>query len=188
MSASAEAQEELENVEVFVGELALPPKDKKMVLAKSWDFGPSHTTAVAIHNLEKEGSFAVGKARLPPRRETVPHPGPNEAVVFKDFFSCGLRIPAVYFLRLVLVSFKLRLHHLTPNGILTLSKFCYACETYGSDLDLDTFCAYYELQCQPKRGRVDGVDVEYQYGSCAFMAKRSQKDGGLEISFAQKNK
>jgi hypothetical protein len=32
------------------------------------------------------------------------------------------------------------------------------------------------------------VEVEYQFASCAFMAKRSQKDGGLEISYAQKNK
>jgi hypothetical protein len=32
----------------------------------------------------------------------------------------------------VLETFKVQLHHLTPNGILTLSKFCYACETYGT--------------------------------------------------------
>lgn len=82
----------------------------------------------------------------------------------------------------------MQLHHLTPNGILTLSKFCYACETYGSPPDLDTFCAYYELQRQPKKTRVGGVELEYQFASCAIMAKRSQKEGGMEISFAQKNK
>ena len=32
------------------------------------------------------------------------------------------------------------------------------------------------------------MEVEYQFTSCAFMAKRAQKEGGLEISFAQKNK
>ena len=32
------------------------------------------------------------------------------------------------------------------------------------------------------------MEVEYQLASHAFMAKRTQKDGGLEISFAQKNK
>ena len=36
--------------------------------------------------------------------------------------------------------------------------------------------------------KVDGVEVEYQFTSCVFMAKRAQKEGGLEISFAQKNK
>ena len=99
------------------------------------------------------------------------------------FFACGLRIPPVYFLRLVLETFKVQLHHLTPNNILTLSKFCYACETYGAPPDLDKFCAYYELQRQLKKAKVDGVEVEYQFASCAFMAKRAQKDGGLEISF-----
>jgi hypothetical protein len=88
--------------------------------------------------------FFGGKGWVP-CGEIVPHPKPDEAVVFKDFFSCGLRFPAVYVLHLVVETFKVQLHHLTPNGILTLSKLCYACETYGAPLDLDTLCAYYEL-------------------------------------------
>jgi len=55
-------------------------------------------------------------------------------------------------------------------------------------LDLDIFCAYYELQRQPKRVEVGGVKLKSQFASYTFMAKRSQKDGGLEISFAPKNK
>ena len=69
-----------------------------------------------------------------------------------------------------------------------MSKFCYACETYGASPNLDTFCTYYELQHQPKKAKVEGVDVEYQFPSCAFMEKRGQKDGGLELSYAQKYK
>ena len=69
-----------------------------------------------------------------------------------------------------------------------MSKFCYACETYGASPNLDMFCAYYELQRQPKKVRVEGVEVEYQFASYTFMVKRGQKDGGLELSFAQKNK
>lgn len=102
--------------------------------------------------------------------------------------SCLRTSSPVYFLQLVLETFKVQLYHLTPNEILTLSKFCYACETYRSPPDLDTFCAFYELQRQPKKGKVDGVEVEYQFASCTFMVKRAQKEGGLEISFAQKNK
>jgi hypothetical protein len=56
---------------------------------------------------------------------------------------------------------------------LDLEKFCYACETYGAPPDLDMFCTFYELQRQPKRAKVSGVDVEYQFASCAFMAKRA---------------
>ena len=156
-------------------------------MAKSWDFGPSLMMEEAIKALEDEGCFLAGKGH-PPRGEIVPQPEVDEVVVFKDFFACGLRIPLVYFVRLVLKIFKVQLHHLTPNGVLTLSKFCYACETYDALPDLDTFCVYYELQRQPKKAKVGGVEVEYQFTSCAFMAKRAQKDGGLEISFAQKNK
>ena len=68
--------------------------------------------------------------------------------------------------------FDVQIHHLTPNGFLTLSKFCWACESYGVEPDLDTFCTYYELQRQPKK--VGDNEVIAQYGSCAFMAKRQQ--------------
>ena len=61
-------------------------------MAKSWDFGPSLMMEEVIKALEDEGCFPVGKCH-PPRGETVPQPEVNEAVVFKDFFSCGLRIP-----------------------------------------------------------------------------------------------
>ena len=114
-------------------------------MAKSWDFGPSLMTEEAIKALEDEGCFSAGKGH-PPRSETVPQPEVDEVVVFKDFFACGLRIPLVYFVRLVLKIFKVQLHHLTPNGVLTLSKICYACKTYGAPPDLDTFCAYYSLR------------------------------------------
>jgi hypothetical protein len=35
---------------------------------------------------------------------------------------------------LVLETFKVQLHHLTPNGILTQSKFYWVCESYGVPL------------------------------------------------------
>ena len=88
----------------------------------------------------------------------------------------------------MLEEFDVKIHHLTPNGFLTLSKFCYACETYGVAPDLDTFCAYYELQRQLKKAKVGGVEVEYQFASCTFMVKRGQKDGGLSYPSPKKNK
>ena len=57
---------------------------------------------------------------------------------------------------------------------------------------MDTFCAYYELQKQPKKKKEmrEGKEVEviYQYGSCTFMSKRNQGVDRLEISFCQKGK
>ena len=146
MSVSVEAQDGLEGIEASIGDLVpvSPAKKMKVQMAKSLDFGPSLMTEEAIKSLEEEGCFLEGKGRLP-CGEMVPWPEVDAAVVFKDFFACGLRIPPIYFLRLVLETFKVQLHHLMPNGILTLSKFCYACEMYGALPDLDTFCTYYEL-------------------------------------------
>ena len=92
-------------------------------MRKTCDFGPSQMTKEMIGKLAAQGCFPEGKGR-PSGGETVPRPEVNEAVVFKDFFVCGLRFPSVTFHRLVLGSFKVQLHHLTTNGILTLSKFC----------------------------------------------------------------
>jgi hypothetical protein len=118
----------------------------------------------------------------------VPSPGEGYAVVFKDYFSCGLRLPYIKFLRQVLEVFQVHIHHLTPNGFLTLSKFCWACESYGAEPNVDTFCAYYELQRQPKKVKVGGEELVAQYGSCAFMVKMQQGDHRLEISWCQKDK
>ena len=94
MSASAEAQDNLENIEAFIRDLvpASSRKKEKKLMAKSWDFGPSLMTEEAIKALEDEGCFPMGKGR-PSRRETISQLEVDEAVVSKDFFSCSFRIP-----------------------------------------------------------------------------------------------
>jgi hypothetical protein len=131
-----------------------------------------------IGELAVQGCFPEGKGR-PLGAEIVPCPELNEVVIFKDFFAYGLRFQSVTFLRQVLGSFKVQLHHLTPNGILMLSKFCWACELYGSKPDLAMFYAYYELQRQPKKVTIGKVVFEAQFGSCTSMVKRSQKEEGM---------
>ena len=138
-----------------------------------------------IEELRQLGCFGDAKVK-PPKGETIPKPKATDAVVFKDFFLCGLCFPAALFLRQVLEVFEVQLHHLTPNDIVTLSKFCWAYLSYGTEPNVGTFCKYYELQRQPKR--VGEGQLIAQYGSCAFMPKRNQKGEKLEISFAQKNK
>ena len=87
MSASAEAQDNLENIEASIGDLipVSPVKKARVQMAKSWDFGPSLMMGEAIKALEDEGCFPAGKGR-PPSGETVPQLEVDEAVVFKDFF------------------------------------------------------------------------------------------------------
>ena len=138
-----------------------------------------------IEELRQLGCFGDAKVKLL-EGETIPKPKATNAVFFRDFFLCGLRFSAMRFLHQVLEAFEVQLHHLTHNGIVTLSKFCWACLSYGMEPNVGTFYEYYELQCQPKRVGEDQLLA--QYGSCAFMPLRAQKGKKLEISFAQKNK
>ena len=69
------------------------------------------------------GSFGDAKVK-PLEGEMIPKPKAGDTVVFRDFFLCGLRFSAARFLHQVLEAFEVQLHHLTPNGIVTLSKFC----------------------------------------------------------------
>ena len=62
MSASTEAQDDLENIEASVGDLIpiSPVKKSKIQMAKYWNFGPSLMTKEAIKALEDEGCFPAG--------------------------------------------------------------------------------------------------------------------------------
>jgi hypothetical protein len=61
-------------------------------------------------------SFRRVRLSLRPVRTTLLSSG--------TYFACGLRLPSVKFLHEVLEEFDVQIHHLTPNGFLTLSKFC----------------------------------------------------------------
>ena len=127
MLASAEAielEEDLASVEASVGDPITAEEAEDMAsMGRTWDFGTSLMMKDMIKALEKEGYFGARKAK-PLQDETVPKPQAANAIVFCDFFAYGLRFPATRFLCHVLVAFEVQLHHLTPNGILTLSKFC----------------------------------------------------------------
>jgi hypothetical protein len=57
-----------------------------------------------ILELEKDGYVPQGRAQLS-QREMVPTPDKDYAVIFKDYFSCGLRLPSVRFLHELLEEF-----------------------------------------------------------------------------------
>jgi hypothetical protein len=179
-------EEEFEGLETFDDELCLEEFDA--MAGKTWYIGPSSVTEATLAEMREDGWFRAGRVVPPPDGETTPNPLEGYAVVFRDFFSCGLRFPYTSFLSEVLEAFHVQLHHLTPNAFLTLSKFCWACEFYGAVPNIDTFCAYFELQKQPKKVTVDGVELVAQYRSCTFMAKRFQGVDKLGLSFCQKEK
>ena len=153
MIVSVEAlglEEDLSIVEASVADLITAKEAGDMAgSSKTWDFGPSLMTKDMIEELWQLGCFGDAKVK-PLEGETITKPKATDVVVFRDFFLCGLRFPVARFLRQVLEAFKVQLHHLTPNGIVTLSKFYKACLSYGAEPNVGTFYEYYELQRQPK--------------------------------------
>ena len=60
------------------------------------------------------------------RDEVVPEPRDDEAIVFKSFFSAGLRFPLYEMIGEILKKFEIYLHQLTPNAIVRLSVYIWA--------------------------------------------------------------
>ena len=148
MIVSTEAlglEEDLSVVEASVADLITAKEAGDMAgSCRTWDFGPSLMTKDMIEELRQLGCFGDAKVK-PLEGETIPKSKAANAVVFRDFFLCGLRFPAACFVRQVLEAFEVQLHHLTPNGIVTLSKFYWAYLSYGVEPNISTFYEYYEL-------------------------------------------
>jgi hypothetical protein len=65
--------------------------------------------------------------RVPPRTEVELRPEDNEVVSFAHFHSFGFGVPVHPLLRWLLYYYGIRLHDLTPEGILHLSVFIMLC-------------------------------------------------------------
>ena len=188
VAAAQDLEETLSDVEASVGDL-ISAKEFDSMAGITFEFGESTVRPEDIADMVEVGFFKDGRAKAPPAGQTVPAPEEGYAVVFKDFFTCGLRMPPYHFLREVMETFNVELQQFSPNGILTLSKFAWACESYGAVPHIDTFCSYFELQRQPKKVKdAEGVECIAQFGSCAFMPRRTMLGARCEISFCQKGK
>jgi hypothetical protein len=74
-------------------------------------------TKKMVLELKKDGCIPQGRAKLP-QGDTVPEPGKDYAIIFKDYFSYGLHLPSVKFLCQVLEEFDVQIHHITPTDFL----------------------------------------------------------------------
>src|ERR1044072_1954751 len=77
--------------------------------------------------LVADGVGGEGDVRLP-GDESIPAPAPDERVCFQAFFPRGFALSLHPFVRGLLYSYRLQLHHLTPNGILHIACFITLCE------------------------------------------------------------
>jgi hypothetical protein len=89
---------------------------------RSYYFGPLTMIVSRIHEMTENNYFVKGMGHEP-GEGTVPEPNGDEAVVFEEFFTAGLRMPPHLVLADILLKFQVQIHQPTPNAIVQLSKY-----------------------------------------------------------------
>jgi hypothetical protein len=97
----------------------------------SYEFGPSTITKARLASLENNAHYFLKGYGHPPGVESIPNPRANEAMVFDDFFTAGLRMPLHPVLVNILCKFRVQLHQLTPNAIIQIGKFIWVVTSCG---------------------------------------------------------
>jgi hypothetical protein len=128
----------LSDIEADVSDLMAPGTQSLRV---------SLVTQSLIYFYILKGYFKEGDCR-PPGDEETPVPRDDEINVFRDFFIARTRFPLDSVLPDLLLPFNVKLHHLTPNAIVQLSKFFWVARTFRGPLSIDTFCHFYEFHPQ----------------------------------------
>jgi hypothetical protein len=148
-------------------------------LSLSFVFGESKVTTNLIREYEAAGFFPAGDGRAP-LDEQIPTPEANEVVVFRDFFTCGLRFPCDPLLPVILDKFSVKIHQLSPSSFLELSKFFWVRRTFWSNFSADVFARLFELVIEPDIIKLDdGRHYEAHYTCCAFNTRRQNTRKGL---------
>jgi hypothetical protein len=161
---------------------------RDLVKAKTYFIGRSLMTQADLDALRLEGCFEPGICCLP-GKETTPKPRKNESVVFRDFFTAGLRLPVSKRFADILAVYRVQIHQLTPNSIPQVLKFLWACCTFVGDNDVDTFVRHFEIHWARKIITVEDEEREVQYGCCTFQTWRAGKNQApVELAPSYKNK
>jgi hypothetical protein len=82
--------------------------------------------------------FAEGSTRES-EEETIPEPNTDDAIIFKEFFRMGLRMPPHPALTKISLKFWVQLNQLTLNAIAQLSKFFWDVLSFGRETRSDGF-------------------------------------------------
>jgi hypothetical protein len=149
-----------------------------LVKARAWGplppslvFGESKVTTNMIREYEAAGFFPSSTGRAP-LDEQVPTPEDGEVVVFRDFFTCGLRFPCDLILPAILDAFSVKIHQLSPTSFLEVSVYL--------DLSVDAFARFFELVIVPDVIKVDdGQFYEAQHACCTFNTRRQNTRKGI---------
>lgn len=63
--------------------------------------------------------------------------------MFHNFFMAGLRFSVDPVVLVILGRFNAKLHQLTPNAIVCLSKFLLVAKTFKAPADADALCHFF---------------------------------------------
>jgi hypothetical protein len=84
-----------------------------------------------------------------PEDPASPSPAGGYVVMCTVFYKCGFDVPSQQFLRSLLWSYGLELHHLTPLGILHMAAFVTLCEAYiGIDPNFNMWSYFFWARLQ----------------------------------------
>jgi hypothetical protein len=89
-------------------------------------------------------------------------------VVFRDFFTAGLRLPVSKKFADILAAYNVQVHQLTPNSIPQVLKFLWACRTFAGDNDVDTFVRHFEIHWVRKLITVDDEKKKLSMAAAHF--------------------
>jgi hypothetical protein len=131
-------------------------------------FGESKVTTNLIREYEAAGYFHAGDGRAP-LEEQIPTTSPGEVVVFRDFFTCRLRFPCDPMVIAILDKFSVKIHQLSPNSFLELSKFFWIMRTSRCNFSADVFARLFVLVTEPGIIKLsDGQYRESHFSCCTF--------------------
>ena len=190
-AGSTEERDHMSEIEEDLADVDADPSDlmKRDKPESTLRFSPSLISAALIEAYVEKGYFLEGVCR-PPQGEETPNPEDDECVVFCDFFVAGLRLPLDLAVPSILARFKVKIHQLTPNAIMQLSKFFWAVKTFRGPISVDGFCRLYP---QGRKVRIEDEDDVFSAQSrcCTFVPRRSNKTlkiDRVELSYCQKNR
>jgi hypothetical protein len=169
--------EDIGNVDVDLRGLVSAKRSKAR--PPSFVFRESKVTANLIREYEVARFFPAGSDRAP-LDEQVPTPEADEIVVFRDFFTCGLRFPCNPLLPAILEKFFVKIHQLSLNSFLEVSKFFWIMKTFGCNFSADAFARLFEMVIMPDIIKLsNGQYYEAHYTCCTFNTHQQNTRKGL---------
>jgi hypothetical protein len=142
----------------------------------TWFLGESGVTEAVFIEMVRRGQIAANQACPPKAGETSAHLEKDEVIIFRDFFTAGLRFP---FDPVVVDTLRLHnmfLHQLTPNSIACLNLYFLLAKTCCFQPSAEDFAFIHHVHYHPKviammaAAGTEG-EAEAQYGFYNFTYK-----------------